>query len=296
MDLSENIKLLRKKAGLSQVTVAERLGMTSQNYSLLENGKTELTYSKMQKLAEIFGVSVGELLGIESVGNAEEVGEVEALKNEVERLRTEAGLYKELKEKTGDTFKVFFQHYLTLSRNAIKYVEGNISPIFQGVPNVPNTNIFEAIGIKKPADAIFHKVPMKITPEQEIFEQTSNFTVFPLNLDFPPKPLDETKKYILVDVADIKFREYLIFQTPFIRNSLDFLKDIDEKLRERFIKFEELAKTYDFNVITMYKTLVNSGLEHIEYPLTVEKRNMQMIDCWEKASIFIKNFSLQGWL
>lgn len=109
MDLSENIKLLRKKAGLSQVTVAERLGMTSQNYSLLENGKTELTYSKMQKLAEIFGVSVGELLGVEAVGKAGEAGELDELKDRIKELKYLVKTQKKLIESNEETLKVIFE-------------------------------------------------------------------------------------------------------------------------------------------------------------------------------------------
>lgn len=96
MDLLENIKNKRKRLGLSQADIAEKLGMTSQNYSLLENGKTELTYNKMLKLSEIFGVSLGEFLSIES-NQSEKQNEID--KSEKDALEREVKLHRELKEK-----------------------------------------------------------------------------------------------------------------------------------------------------------------------------------------------------
>ncbi len=98
MNIIENIKSLRKKAGLTQNATSEKLNMAQQNYNLLENGKTEITLSRLEKLAEIFGVSVGELLGLEAVGKAGEVAEVEALRQENEKLRKERDMFMQIIE------------------------------------------------------------------------------------------------------------------------------------------------------------------------------------------------------
>jgi len=50
------IKQLREERGLKQEEVAEKLGLHLTNYNKLENGKTELTTSRMEELAAIFGV------------------------------------------------------------------------------------------------------------------------------------------------------------------------------------------------------------------------------------------------
>lgn len=84
MNVYETIKKLRKIKDLTQAEVAEKLSIAPSNYTMLEQGKTELTYSKMIKLAEIFGVSVVELLGegasVVVVGANDSTKELEALK------------------------------------------------------------------------------------------------------------------------------------------------------------------------------------------------------------------------
>ncbi len=101
MDISEKLKELRKKLKLSQAEVAERLGLAQSNYGLLENGSREITLSKLEKLAEVFGVSVGELLGLEgvqAVPNGEQASEIEALKREVESYKSQLAISASLLE------------------------------------------------------------------------------------------------------------------------------------------------------------------------------------------------------
>lgn len=61
---NENLKEARKAAGLSQIAVAEQLGVAKSTYSLYESGKREPDVPKIKKLAEILGVSSDMLLGI----------------------------------------------------------------------------------------------------------------------------------------------------------------------------------------------------------------------------------------
>src|SRR3989344_8480640 len=57
------IKALRIKRGLSQLQVAEKLGMSRPSYISVEQGKKELTVSEFEKLPGILGVSREELEG-----------------------------------------------------------------------------------------------------------------------------------------------------------------------------------------------------------------------------------------
>jgi transcriptional regulator with XRE-family HTH domain len=50
------IKELRRALNLKQTEVAQRLGIDISNYSRLENGRTDIAYSRMVELGEIFGV------------------------------------------------------------------------------------------------------------------------------------------------------------------------------------------------------------------------------------------------
>lgn len=62
-DISKNLAKLRMKAGLSQQQVASRLDITRQAYSYYETGERRPPYATLLRLAEIYGVSVSELVG-----------------------------------------------------------------------------------------------------------------------------------------------------------------------------------------------------------------------------------------
>ena len=59
------IKELRKAKGLSQTAVAKDLGIAQNTYSYWELGKFEPSLADVKRLAEYFGVTVGELFGEE---------------------------------------------------------------------------------------------------------------------------------------------------------------------------------------------------------------------------------------
>lgn len=63
LDLKQ-IRSLRRDKNLSQDYVASKLNITQKAYSDLENGKSCLSFEKMEVLATIFQVSVGDLCPI----------------------------------------------------------------------------------------------------------------------------------------------------------------------------------------------------------------------------------------
>ena len=62
MKLSEKIYYCRKKAGMSQETLAARIGVSRQAVSKWETGEAEPELGKLRLLAEAFGVSADWLL------------------------------------------------------------------------------------------------------------------------------------------------------------------------------------------------------------------------------------------
>ena len=62
MTLGEKIRTLRKKAGLSQEALAEKLGVSRQAVSKWETGTADPSTSNLLALAKLFGVSAEELL------------------------------------------------------------------------------------------------------------------------------------------------------------------------------------------------------------------------------------------
>lgn len=67
MEFSERLKDLRKQAGLTQVGVAEKLGISQPAYASWERGVKKPTQDNLVKIAQTLNVSVDYL-----VGNSEE--------------------------------------------------------------------------------------------------------------------------------------------------------------------------------------------------------------------------------
>ncbi len=59
----ELIKTLRDGKDLSQKQVADKIGISRTSYIALEQGKRELNLSEAEKLSDIFGITVEELVG-----------------------------------------------------------------------------------------------------------------------------------------------------------------------------------------------------------------------------------------
>ncbi len=58
----ETLKRYRKRSGLNQSDLAEKLGMVKQNISAMENGSRGISKATAHKLAEIFKVSPGRFI------------------------------------------------------------------------------------------------------------------------------------------------------------------------------------------------------------------------------------------
>ena len=91
LGIGEKLKQLRKQKKLSQVTLAERLGVSKSVISAYENEVHLPPYDVLLKLLRIFGVSTDYLLGATSnrtinVDGLTEI-QVEALTNIVRELR-----------------------------------------------------------------------------------------------------------------------------------------------------------------------------------------------------------------
>lgn len=65
MTLGKRIVAQRKRLGLTQDALAERLGVTAQAVSKWENDQSCPDITMLPKLAEVFGISTDELLGLE---------------------------------------------------------------------------------------------------------------------------------------------------------------------------------------------------------------------------------------
>ena len=66
VDFGEKLKLLRKRSGLSQEQLAQRLGVTKGMVSSYETSMRMPSYPVLLKIAQLFHVSADVLLGMAS--------------------------------------------------------------------------------------------------------------------------------------------------------------------------------------------------------------------------------------
>lgn len=60
--VSQNIRTIREMKNLTRDFVAGELEMTYSGYGKIERGEIDITISKISKLADIFGISISDLL------------------------------------------------------------------------------------------------------------------------------------------------------------------------------------------------------------------------------------------
>lgn len=78
MEFSERLKKLRKQAQLTQVDVAEKLGISQPAYASWERGVKKPTQENLVKIAQILNVSVDYLVG-NSEEKSDEIDNIELL-------------------------------------------------------------------------------------------------------------------------------------------------------------------------------------------------------------------------
>lgn len=65
MEFGKNFRSFRKENGYTQNEIAAKLGIAQSNVSDWENDVSRPEYENLIKLASFYGVTVGELLGVE---------------------------------------------------------------------------------------------------------------------------------------------------------------------------------------------------------------------------------------
>jgi transcriptional regulator with XRE-family HTH domain len=88
--IGKNIKSLRQKNGWSQGEVAKRLKISIPAFSKLETGLTDINYSRMLQISELFEINVIDLLSPEGqYSNDESYKKIRDLDAEIENIRAE---------------------------------------------------------------------------------------------------------------------------------------------------------------------------------------------------------------
>lgn len=68
-DVAEFIKEQRNKKGMTQGEVASEMGLTRQTYGQIESGRRDITLPEAEKLAGVFGMSLGALVALRDGGH-----------------------------------------------------------------------------------------------------------------------------------------------------------------------------------------------------------------------------------
>lgn len=98
MTIGENIQKYRKSIGFSQEELGQKLFVSRQTVSLWEKDQTTPTIDNLMRLKEIFGVSVDEILGVESQIDAAKIS-----LNEEYRLKLSEDEVKNIRRLQGRT-------------------------------------------------------------------------------------------------------------------------------------------------------------------------------------------------
>ena len=108
--LSENIKSLRLKKGLTQETLSEFLGVTSQSVSNWERGESYPDITMLPQIAGFFKISIDELLGVNRAEEEAEITkELEAYDN-ISDKELKQKIINRLKEKYPNDFRILLRY------------------------------------------------------------------------------------------------------------------------------------------------------------------------------------------
>ena len=74
-----NLRDLRKEKGLTQTELAKKLGMSQTNYSYYETNNIMPDSDTLIKLADIYGITIDKLLGVESFASSDDLIDFEII-------------------------------------------------------------------------------------------------------------------------------------------------------------------------------------------------------------------------
>lgn len=121
-NIYDRIKLARLSKKLSQVDVAESLGLSSNAYSRLERGFVQLNIERLEQLAGIFDISLKELLFPEDSGEQAQNEKIEVLQKHLAELEKEIVYLKEIRTALQDNlsfYKSTLSNYQSLEQDMV---------------------------------------------------------------------------------------------------------------------------------------------------------------------------------
>lgn len=108
MKLGDKLRKIRTDKDLNQDNIATELGITTQSYSNIESGKTDVNWSRVLQIAGVFKMSVVEIMIY-----GEELEEMDFVKSKIE-------LYKGIANAASEDMTHWRKQAMTLSEQMIK--------------------------------------------------------------------------------------------------------------------------------------------------------------------------------
>lgn len=102
------IQKLRKRNNLSQVLLAEKIGVSRPTYMQIEKGERELTISEAERLARVYGIDLSDLLA-----NREEARRVTIVKRKKSAKKSDDDMEMRIQEKDLEKFKQVFLYIIS---------------------------------------------------------------------------------------------------------------------------------------------------------------------------------------
>lgn len=117
--VAANLTGYRKKAGLSQLELAKKLNYSNKNISKWENGETTPSVFVLKKIADLYGITVDDLLCADTA---------------------ESSLIVETKAKLDKRHKTIFNLFMLFLANAIMFAVASLVVYILGIVNVTGFN------------------------------------------------------------------------------------------------------------------------------------------------------------
>jgi len=99
MNLSEKLKFMRLFKGLSQEEVAEQLGLSTVGYGKIERGETDVSWSRLQQIAQAMEIELEQLLGLTEnnvfnfIGNSKDFNIHSLVQNYLTEMNPHGAIY-----------------------------------------------------------------------------------------------------------------------------------------------------------------------------------------------------------
>ena len=289
MDLGNNIKSLRTKKKMTQEELAELLGTTSKSVSRWEQSLTYPDISLLPFIANIFEVTVDELLGVESIKQDEYVNELKkqadqyAMNNDYEN---ELKLWKEAYKKlpNNEEVKIYLisvMNTINIITNEVKY-SSEIVKLAESILDKSTNNIIRINATQCLVD--LYSQMDNIEMAEHYCKQLPSDLLFTRNV-MKTRYLKDKKLLtsIQMNICDLvseigRESEFVIYD-----NRMQTSNEYKKEYLERLIKIEELifVKDNDFGYHAVPTIFNNIELAKLEIK-TANKENI-VISCLNNA-------------